>query len=105
MVRNEKIKSEWKDRVNKFTNSGLSMRKWCEANGYKLCTLHYWIKKFKDIENKSGVKWAIADMNNHLDSSKNSEALTVKLGLFSIEVRSGFEPKLLQDIVKVLSTQ
>ncbi|WP_089610477.1 IS66 family insertion sequence element accessory protein TnpA [Dehalobacterium formicoaceticum] len=94
----------WKSRVNEFKSSGQTATAWCTAHELKINQLRYWMRKFKS-ESKSAEKkmqWLSVEIGG-LEVSEPQEALPVRVGKATIEVRPGFNPKLLSDVVKTLS--
>ena len=95
----------WQARVAEYEASGLTMRKWCERNGFRDGQLRYWLKKARDAgQNQS---WArvelvgegVADAAN---PAVMSTGLTVRVGAATIEVRSGFDSALLSEVLRVV---
>lgn len=87
-----------------FKASGQSATAWCAAQDLKVHQLRYWIYKFRS-ENESAKKqtqWLSVEIGE-LNADKPQEALPVRVGKAMIEVRPGFNPKLLSDVVKTLS--
>ncbi len=39
---------EWSERVAERNRSGLSVKKWCEENGFKERNYHYWLKQVRE---------------------------------------------------------
>jgi transposase-like protein len=95
----------WKSRVGEFKASGQTATAWCAAQDLKVHQLYYWVRKFK-IEKESAEKkmqWLSVEIGE-LKADKPQEALPVRVGKATIEVRPGFDPKLLSDVVKTLSS-
>lgn len=96
------LKEIWRQRITAFDASGESKKKWCENNGLKDYQLRYWIKKLKSEEESKSPsnQWISIEMNEQ--NSVSSDELKVKIGEITLEVRAGFNPTLLSDVVKVL---
>lgn len=95
----------WESRVAEFKASGQSATAWCAAQNLKTHQLRYWLRKFKS-EHESEQKqtqWLSVEIGD-LGAIKPQEALPIRIGKAIIEVRPGFDPKLLSDVVKTLST-
>ena len=97
----------WEERISEFQMSGQTRRAWCEANNVSIGQFQYWLGKFSrqelgsrpqassfvQIQVREPVKQANATIQN---------ALSVRIGPAVIEVRDGYKPSLLLDVVKVL---
>lgn len=98
---------DWEARISEFSSSGQSRRTWCEANHVSLHQFQYWFGKLSREESgfhpqpsawaQIQVKESIQDERCDLEST-----LSVRIGLAVIEVRQGYNPSLLLDVVKVL---
>lgn len=75
------------------------------SQNMKIHLLRYWIGKFKsepESEQKQ-TQWLSVEIGD-MGAIKPQEALPIRIGKAIIEVRPGFDPKLLSDVVKTLST-
>jgi hypothetical protein len=91
----------WEQRIEDFRASGLSGPKWCEQHGFKLRQLRYWVAKCKapDATASSPVWVAVSD-----PSTAVGPRLTIRIGTAEITVESGFNPTLLQSVVRTLAS-
>ena len=93
-------RQEWEVRVASFRSSGLSARKWCDANGVKPYQLEYRLKKERTTalgRSVPPVTWLRASVSGF------DAGITVRVGAAVIEVRPGFDPDLFAGVVRVLS--
>ena len=100
MTRDERKanRAAWVDRIADFRASGLSAPQWCAAHGLKIHQFRYWLKKLENpLPTQTAVRWLPVDI------SAPEPALTVRIGVAAIEVRTGFDPQLLVEVVKTLS--
>jgi hypothetical protein len=107
MTRAEKRK-EWKDIINRYRSSNESVEKWCAANNVKPDRLWYWLRKHRtdnDTDKATGIvrsnQWLPVEVCEHL-AIEPSDTVTVKIGKARVEVKPGFEPMLLSQVVRVL---
>jgi hypothetical protein len=107
MTRAEKQK-EWENKVANYRGSKQSVSKWCAANNESPDRLWYWLRKHKTGEytdkNTALVqsnRWLPVEVCEH-SSKEDDNALAVKIGKACIEVKPGFEPILLSQVVRVL---
>jgi len=97
----------WETRIAEYRMSGQSVREWCAAHeGISPRQLWYWLRKFKD---RNGVtpgksnRWLPVEISNQ-SFIEEDHTLLVKIGPANIEVKPGFDPALLSQIVRVLVT-
>ena len=119
------LEREWKIKFEEFKKSGLSVRAWCEKNNTKYTTFHYWIKRFKPLEQEvPEVKTQFAkitlqsDCNNKVISTtyENKEVNTVDhvqiqypdfqiyFNNIRLTVPSDYSPVALTGLIKILQT-
>jgi hypothetical protein len=99
LSRNQKSE-EWLHLIDEYQNSGLSVAVWCHQNQKNINTFRYWLRKIRNenpISNQE-QQWVAVSVKEDLDSPR----IKVKLGIFVIEISSGFDQKLLADIVTTL---
>src|SRR5690606_35197677 len=91
MNEKEKLRFKWKNRVQAYRESGLSMKKYCEKNNLKVHQL------YKDDKLESS-KWLSVNLN----TTNNNQPIFLNIGACKLEIKSGFNQKLLKELVKVL---
>lgn len=102
MTKTERRK-HWEVQVAAFKSSGMSVPKWCEEHDVKDYQLRYWLNKFNPNQptNTTAVsKWVSVEVDEQGDRSMDS--LLIKVGQATIEVKPGFDPALLADVVRTL---
>jgi len=97
----EELRDFWAARVKEFKESGQSAPAWCAANNIKLHQLRYWLRKEKQTSTVTTLSWLPLNLSNTCPET----SLLVRVGQVAVEVKPGFDPKLLADVVKVLSAQ
>lgn len=98
------LREVWSTRIKDYRASGERVATWCERHHVTPRQLWYWMRKLKGEDEQKQATNKPQWVSLHVDESTTDEAasLLVKVGSVSIEVRSGFEPSLLADVVKVL---
>ncbi len=98
----QKLRKEWESRVVEYQASGQSGSAWCAANNLKSGQLWYWVNKLKQEEAKDSpaTKWVPLEVRESSDGSEKS--LIIKVGQAVIEVKPGFDPTLLTEVVRSL---
>lgn len=91
----------WADRVAEFKASGQSVPAWCAAHDVKVHQMRYWLKRNKLASAEKTPSWLPLDLSD----AGLQNALLVRVGGVAVEVRPGFDPKLLLDVVKTLVAQ
>jgi hypothetical protein len=98
------LRKEWERRISVFKASGQTQSKWCAANDLKIHQFKYWLKRIEDSNStqKNSTQWTSVTIEEATEAA--DESLHVKIGQASIEVKPGFNPTLLADLVRTLKT-
>ncbi|OIQ57534.1 hypothetical protein MOTE_22140 [Moorella thermoacetica] len=95
----------WLTRIAEYKMSGQSVREWCATHeGISPRQLWYWLRKYKDQEgvlSPQSTRWLPVEISKQA-SIEQGHALLVNVGPVSIEVKPGFDPALLSQVVRVL---
>ena len=91
----------WAARVAEFKSSGQSVLTWCAEQDVKAHQLWYWLRKEKQESAENALSWLPLDLSD----AGLQISLLVRVGRVAVEVRPGFDPKLLVDVVKTLIAQ
>ena len=98
----EERRQLWKERVAAFKESGQSARAWCAANNLKEHQLKYWSDKYS-VKEESVTQWVSVNVEKKPEIENENSVLTIKIHQVAIEVKPGFDPGLLRDVVKALN--
>ena len=103
MVKTE-LQTEWERRIAIFKESGQTQAKWCADNNLKLHQFKYWLKRLKgsSAKQKPKTKWTSVEIEETVE--ERNETLQIKIGEAAIEVKPGFNPAFLADVVRTLTT-
>lgn len=99
----------WKKRVAAFKESGKSARSWCKENDLKEHQLRYWLEKYDDLQNntkqsqKQDTKWISVDVKEK--TVYKDSVIIVRIDEAIIEVKPGFDPTLLRDVIQALNVK
>lgn len=101
---NPELRKEWERRIALYRKSGLTQSKWCEINEISIHQLKYWLYKVDGSYSspKPNSKWIPVVLEE--PSEQQNEALHIKVGSASIEIKPGFDPTLLAEVVKALKS-
>jgi len=94
----------WEKRMEEFHASGQSATAWCAAQGIALHRFWYWSHKLqpkRQMESTGTAQWLTVKMEE--SRMDHEETLTVQVGDACIEVKPGFDPTLLNQVVQALS--
>ena len=91
----------WAARLADFKASGQSARAWCAGQGVNPRQLWYWLKKEKEESAEPKLSW----LPLNLSDTSFQNALVIRVGRVAIDVKPGFDPQLLLEVVKTLVTQ
>ena len=95
---------EWENRIDQYRASGQSVKQWCAANNVKPGRLWCWLRKFKannDASLMQSNQWLPVEVR---DCSPMDNALLIRVGEACIQVKTGFDPALLTQVVRTLIT-
>lgn len=95
----------WISRIKDYRASGERVATWCERHELKPRQLWYWIRTLKRGDEQEQAVNRPLWVPLHMDETTAAGAapLLVKVGTASIEVRAGFDPSLLIDVVRALN--
>lgn len=98
------LRVEWEKRIANYMTSGLSASNWCAANEVNIHQFWYWKKKLKTTEDTSNTpsQWITLEMDETMTDSQSN--IVVHVGHVALEVKQGFDPQLLVDVVRTLQS-
>lgn len=94
----EQQRQEWEARIAAYESSGQSAAAWCSANGVKVHQLRYRLRR-EGKADSARVTWLRAPAG----APACDGAVLIRIGGGVIEVRPGFDPALLSQVVRVLA--
>ena len=92
------IQNLWASRIAEFKASGQSVLAWCADQDVKPSRLWYWLRKERQASSETAISW----LPLNLSEAGFQTSLLVRVGQVAVEVRPGFDPKLLVDVVNTL---
>ena len=102
MVNND-LRSLWEQRLADQATSGKSIATWCREHSIRDNQFYYWRKKLRmdQVEHNHPVKWLPLEVEQ---TNLAPGSIAVHVGQVTVEIKQGFDPHLLRQIVKVLQT-
>jgi len=96
----EQKRTYWKQHIDSWQETGLTQVEYCRKNNLKHHQLVYWKKRFLKIE--TGMSFVPVKLDDLLDLPTQSDCAALCLVINShlkIEIRAGFDPKLLRQLI------
>jgi len=92
------LRNQWATRVAEFQASGQSVSAWCAEQQVKPHQLRYWLKKHSQAVGNVPTQWLSLNLRDLANPP-----LVIRIGQATVEVRPGFDPDLLRDVVRALA--
>ncbi len=100
----------WSKRLEEQKTSGKTIAAWCQEQSLSESKFYYWRKKLyaEELQNNKTIKWL--SLNSNIDTPTQiayenpGNTLSVHIGQATIEIKRGFDPELLAQVLKVLKT-
>ena len=93
----EERRREWERRVERWRESGLSQKEFCQIHRLKWCTFHYWKKKLVKNDGPQ-VEWIGVEKPATLEPGQYE----LSLGRAQLSIPAHFNVDQLRSLVKVL---
>ncbi|MNI56111.1 hypothetical protein D3C73_1110990 [compost metagenome] len=93
----------WTERIRAYQASGQTMKAWCTEHNLTLHQLKYWLYKAQRQEQTVSATTFRPVAVASPSGTRAMEGLQVQVGVARINVRAGFEPGLLRDVVAALT--
>ena len=93
----------WGERLAECARSGMSVTRWCADHAVSTKSFYYWRRKLKATASphpQEAPNWLALSVG--ASSVLRESSLTVRIGSASIDVTTGFDPKLLRQIALAL---
>lgn len=93
----------WEAHLKRWETSGISQSAYCRQNQLRLNRFIYWKKKRSPEEcHVSLVEWPVPRQEDRASRSLGSPLCVVISSRYRIEIQAGFDPALLESVVRVL---
>jgi hypothetical protein len=115
---------EWASQINEQKQSGMTVHKWCEANGLGYKNFYYRMRKVQEellealeAQGNNSKTSALAVLNNKQVAVKNKTpefapitipqskgaALTVWIGTYAVDVQNGADTEIIDQVLRTVS--
>ena len=98
-------REQWAKLIREYETSGQRAGEWCSANNVRPGRLWYWLRKHRSEERSPEVhsgQWLPVEVTEQ-GSTVQDDVLVITVGSASIQVRAGFDPGLLTQVVSALT--
>ena len=105
MTKKEERRQEWAARIQQYETSGQTMKAWCDAQGVTKDTLRYWLRVLKPRSVRAAqtaAPFVPLALNEPAGTTGGGAPLLLQIGVVRVEVRDGFDPRLLREVVAAL---
>jgi transposase-like protein len=106
MTRKELRRNEWIARIADYRASGQSMQAWSNQNHVSKDQLRYWLRTLRDHTapaETSPTRFVPLILQDPVPHAPSTASLHIHVGSARIELASGFDPRLLREVVAALS--
>ncbi|MDQ7792617.1 MAG: IS66 family insertion sequence element accessory protein TnpB [Clostridia bacterium] len=97
--------NQWATRIAAFHTSGKTVSAWCAEHHVKPHQLRYRLRKQHSLAETGGetpTQWLPLNLR---DLETTTPPLVIRIGQATVEVRPGFDHKLLLEVVRTLGAQ
>ncbi|MGI9862694.1 helix-turn-helix domain-containing protein [Moorella naiadis] len=95
----------WATRIAEYQASGQSVKEWCASHeDVSPRQLWYWLRQYKNqngVLSTQSTRWLPVEIREP-SSGDQGNSLLVRIGKTCIEVKPGFDPALLSQVIRVL---
>jgi hypothetical protein len=105
MTAREALAQEWRDRLEDFAQSEMTVQQWCDFNALPVHQYHYWRRRLAapKTEHSHHPTWMALSVVE-TQPLPTAPGLTLRIAGAEIEVTPGFDPSLLRAVVGALAT-
>ena len=93
----------WKQQIEQWQQTGLSQAEYCRRNNLKHHQLVYWKRRY--LKTQTEVSFAAVQLEDLLDIPVSADQASLAVVIdhhFKVEIKEGFDPKLLRQVITVL---
>lgn len=95
----------WRERLEDYSVSEMTVSDWCQFNALPLHQFYYWKRKLQKADSpptQAPAGWTAVHVRP--DRPEEKPTITLRIRSAEIQLRSGFDPGLLREIVLVLQS-
>jgi hypothetical protein len=105
MIAREALAQEWRDRLEDFAHSEMTVQQWCDFNALPVHQYYYWRRRLAapKTDHHDNPTWMALSVIEPT-SLPTPTGLTLRIAGAQIEINAGFDPQLLRAVVGALAT-
>ena len=105
MTAREALAQEWRDRLEDFAESEMTVQQWCDFNALPAHQYHYWRRRLASSvpNHHENAGWVAVNVTE-TTSRPAPPSFTLHIAGAKIEISPGFDPGLLRAVVGALAT-
>ena len=106
MTRNA-LAQEWRDRLDDFAESEMTLQRWCDFNSVSVYQYYYWRRRLASAEpqESAGPHFLAVHIVEAPTLPTPPGGVTIRIAGAAIEVSTGFDPGILRAVVGALAAQ
>ena len=102
----QELAQEWKERLEDFSLSEMTVQQWCDFNGVSPYQYYYWKRRLAiTLKDNSQIPHFLALGVVSAPPPQASGGVTIRIAGAAIEVVAGFDPDTLRAVVYALAAQ
>lgn len=107
MTAREELSQEWRDRLEDFAQSEMTVQAWCDFNHVSPHQYYYWRRRLKASEISQPAKrsWMSVSVVDTPPVPTTPNRVTLRIAGAEIEVTPDFDPSLLRAVVRALAAE
>jgi len=101
------LAQEWRERLDDFAESQMTVQEWCDFNRVSIYQYYYWRRRLAtpNSQQEANPSFLALDIVDSAPISPPPGGVTIRVAGAAIEVCSGFDPSMLRAVVRALATQ
>ena len=105
MTAREALAQEWRDRLEDFAQSEMTVQQWCDFNALPVHQYHYWRRRLATpkTDPHDNATWMALSVIEPAPLPTPT-GLTLRIAGAEIQITSGFDQSLLRAVVGALAT-
>lgn len=102
----EVLAQEWRERLEDYALSEMTVQEWCEFNRVTPYQYYYWRRRLAApaAQNAGNGGWQAVNIVDTVSPPTTKPSLSLRIAGADIEVEPGFDPNLLRAVVAALAT-
>ena len=108
MTAREALAQEWRERLDGFAESEMTVQDWCDFNRLSIHQYYYWRRRLATAQTQPAAPpsfLAVEIVDTTPLPAAAPGGITIRIAGAAIEVARGFDPAMLRAVVGALATQ